>query len=58
MGLFLQFQIKSAVASTKKSQIYSMQKLFQKFILLNCTDEMFADCIPVLVLLFQEHCER
>lgn len=34
-----------------------MQKLFKSFILLNCTDEMFARPIFVLFVLFQEHCE-
>lgn len=51
-----QSQVKSTVASFKESEIYSMQKLFQSFILLNCTDEMFASSMFVL-LIFQYHCE-
>lgn len=52
-----QRQVKSAIASIEESQIYSMQKLFKSFIPLNCTDEMFAYRIFVLLVLFQDHCE-
>lgn len=52
-----QSQVKCATASVEESQIYSMQKLFKSFILLNCTNEMFARPIFVLFVLFQEHCE-
>lgn len=50
-------QFVATCLSCCQSQIYSMQKLFKSFILLNCTDEMFARSIFVLFVLFQEHCE-